>query len=377
MKIATSTPDAPRWGICIRGATTNELTAEGHRCRQFARGVLNFTTEPRQIWSDPNDMLQVAEDGQISDLVTPGPHRISSDLGQYIKIEKQLCERGVRVHFADGCPDGSTEGNLTVRAVSYSQEYPDFPDSNHKADNTAPVAAEVAHRMADAGMSAGRIAAALNRQGIPTPTGRQWAARAVRRLLSGRLKARNTRSIISETHYRRVQERLDRVLKYGNPPADKFRGRASGQNRPALLAGLLRCGECGCRMVSTLAGVRRYYQCASDIQDPDSPRTCPAWPINAMELEREAWNYLTDTVHDPAGAIAQFRDAGVPLTPDEERRLTDRCHQIAPSLDGLDQGGKRGALRTLGVEFKALKAPASFWIRATLDLNSDGRPAEA
>ena len=402
-----------RVGIYISGRDEASLTASEKNCRRVAAELLGNETEPVSVWRDivgerdadrtgQEAMLQAAENEQFNVLVTQSPYHISRDLGEFIEIEDRLA--GIRIVFADGCPDGSTEGALTVRTASY-RDLLEAQDTGKRTrrgrtgttrqglkavGSPPPYGYRLDRRvnerearylkqifeMADDGLTPRQIAEALNEVGI-TRHGKRWTGRTIWLILRNPLPAGILSAGID-------QREGDRNRTGGLPPIidmetwyrvqDKL---GDPRETPSLLSGFLQCGLCGNPMVFTTSKGERIYQCLGSMPSVDSPRTCCAPPIPAQDLERRVWAFVEGLVRNPAQVISELENAGAALTPERKRQLAEQCRQIVPSLGSLNQSGKRGALRALEIRVAALKGLLGTQTRISFGPHSDGTPEAA
>ena len=304
--------------IYLSGPDEAALTAQELLCRKMVREILGVTDDPVPVCRDivgkgnalrpgRDAMLQAAEDGKISDLVVVARNCLSMSLPDYILIEFRLHQANVHIHFAEGCPDGSTEGNTTMHTVYYTEcrEFQETgkrpyggPENETSRANGNEALVQKIFRMAGRQMSPGDIAAVLNQERITTQRGGPWAPREVRRILTG----------------------------------------------------ILHCGECGRPMmtITKRKGIR-FYHCPNSSPDPDGDWTCNAPTVAARATDQRAWALAEDLVREPDNLARLLREANPRLTPEEEQDITEYCLQQAPILETLDRQGKRNVLLTLGL----------------------------
>ena len=136
----------------------------------------------------------------------------------------------------------------------------------------------------------------------------------------------STPAVVDVALWERVNELLPRTRKAS---------RAS-QRRPALLAGLLRCAECGQPTQSYWSKgrggrVRYFYRCAPHLRNPDrvscrshDRRTGLYTNIPAEEIEGAVWGVIDGMLSDVdvlTAAIGASRDAGARMAPAVEERI--------------------------------------------------------
>jgi DNA invertase Pin-like site-specific DNA recombinase len=160
----------------------------------------------------------------------------------------------------------------------------------------AAIVIEVAGRVL-AGESVRSVCFDLNERGIRTVTGKPWSPQVMRRMLkSGRISGRREHrgELIADAEWpgiisKRDGDRLRAIL---SDPARRTNERA----RRYLLAGMLRCGRCGSRLVSRPRDDgRRRYVCA---KRPDSD-ACGHLAVVADELEELVTEAVLTTVEGP------------------------------------------------------------------------------
>ena len=180
-----------KWGIYVKGVNQADLTEKEQLCRRVARTILGITDEPVEVWQDTyikpaadrpgrDAMLRAAQQGDFSILVTPGPHHISRDIHEYVRITRTLAESKVTVHFADG---------TTQDCHETERHHSGLPRDRHRPLYT------IYRRVSSAA------------QGVDTKTDRTAA-------------------------FRRVQERLERARRKQNTPSGSAR-RGTGRTRYA------------------------------------------------------------------------------------------------------------------------------------------------
>jgi len=140
-----------------------------------------------------------------------------------------------------------------------------------------------------AGDGAKTIANRLNDQGHQTRKGSRWTAQAILGMLRrvtyvGRIRHRDDvhegahAAIIEPDVFEDVQTRLG-----ANGGAPRTR-----ESRTYLLAGTLRCGECGAAMTGAMAGgnggTYRYYRCTAAAKDKGA---CQGVSVRADEIESQ------------------------------------------------------------------------------------------
>ena len=216
------------------------------------------------------------------------------------------------------------------------------------------------------GRSVRDIVALLNREAVPAPRGRRWAASTINghrgrrngilnnelyrgRLVYGRQKfvpdpdtgKRQARPVPSDQwvvedvpHLRIVDDTLwERVQKRRQAGQDK---RTSGSpRRPLPLTGILRCGLCGGPM--TIVKPRRYA-CHAHTEG----RTC-ANPrrVNATTIENDASWLLSRSLagkHDPSALILAATRQAQARHADLSERIDDLRQRIDRLLQGIETG---------------------------------------
>ena len=175
------------------------------------------------------------------------------------------------------------------------------------------------------------IAAELERRGIPAPHGqRTWARSTVRRILTNPAyvgtayyNRRRTVSKISPAGKRWsqvtetrpeeqwVQIQVPTVLAretFDRAQEQLARNQAlarRNQQRPYLLKGLVRCGECGRPMTGVAFGGVRYHRCQGKRRGV-TPR-CRSSSVQAGALEAFVWDELAGMLGEPERVLAEAR----------------------------------------------------------------------
>lgn len=194
------------------------------------------------------------------------------------------------------------------------------------------------------GLGVRRLAAQLNDRGLTTRSGRAWSATAVRDILRNPTYLGTSRRlgvIVSDAHeailgrveFEAVQRRM----------SERRTAPAEQERRAYLLAGLLRCGYCGNRLI----GVRRpgadhelvYYQCES----ATNQGRCGYHSRRAYELEAE--------VRERLAAVADQLAPPPSHASSDVSRLEARQRTLQREVDralGNWTNGRWGTQRLLG-----------------------------
>jgi site-specific DNA recombinase len=178
-----------------------------------------------------------------------------------------------------------------------------------------------------AGRSVGQIASALNAEGIPTLTGKRWAAATIYHVLrnetyTGRTLYRRTRT--TKRRGRRVVEARDpgeQIEIEGATPAligaellDQCRARFADQERRRrgrrkhtyALSGRVSCRECGRAMVGQVLNKKyRYYRCRRAFSGKH-PERCDSRYVRADELEQCVRQAAAEVLSNPEIVLAEM-----------------------------------------------------------------------
>ena len=182
---------------------------------------------------------------------------------------------------------------------------------------TAPVVREIYELYTAEWIGYKAIAAKLNREGTPSPSGGSWNANTLHYILHknrdaylgrqiyGRMKSHNS-------EHRRDTDKSTWVIKenawepiitveVAKKAAEKMERGASQRRSRAeespryLLTGKIFCGECGSAMVGSNAGGHLYYRCNKRCSTGGTGCSMPYFP--AGELEQA----VVDTIHRELG----------------------------------------------------------------------------
>jgi site-specific DNA recombinase len=186
--------------------------------------------------------------------------------------------------------------------------------------------AKVVQRMFEmmaSGVSCFKIALTLNKENIPTKSGKKWEPRTVSRILrntayygvtyfgqtagSDRRKTAKetwhllpdaTPAIISQDLFERAQEAMvkSRSLHCGKPKHEY------------PLTSFAVCGYCGSPLVGNcLRGEYRYYHCQATYPTTTREKTCNAHYIRADWLESVVWGKVKNVLENPDLLLAEVR----------------------------------------------------------------------
>ncbi len=332
-------------------------------------------------------LRDAAEAGTFSELWCLTPDRLSRSYAYQVLISDELARHGVSVAYVDTpALDSDPQARLLTQIQSVIAEYERAKISERSRRGKlyrarageavhwrAPFgyirvprqgerpahlvineeqAAVVRRIFADytaGGLSLRQIALALNREGIPTPSGRRWITSTLSRMLQrsayvGRAVV-NTSAVIHDrgpgARPRQVPRPREEWITIPCPPivdeatfaaaaracADNtnFASRRLDPNEEGwLLRGLVFCA-CGTRSIvdrgrSTRPGGIRYYACRDrlGIAGPEPP-TCRVGNVRADALDDFVWSQMKEALCSPAMLLAgEHAVAARVPTPDDE-----------------------------------------------------------
>gem|GEM_PF-822105 len=343
-------------------------------------------------WDLPalNAMLAAARARAFSVLIVPDLDRFARTMVKGLVLEEQLKKYGVRVVYqrvpVEDTPEGRLLKNQLFSIAEYEREkfrLRSMIGKTQKAKSgqvvggpRAPYGYRFVQKETRPGMwrivgldidpetgpivtrifslavtrSSADVAAILNAEGIPSPSGRHWVHKAVWRILvnpvytgtwlygrAGRYDRRiedktaiavTIPAIVGRTTWERVQAALlDRKVK-------KRRGQRPIEDDPYLLRGMLECGHCHNGLYSRDNGNIRYYTCGHSL--PSRARAmgwqvCELPSVNAIALERELWIRLVATLLDPE-YLAQGLQAAQAQNADGDRIRQDRMGTLEAEI---------------------------------------------
>lgn len=203
------------------------------------------------------------------------------------------------------------------------------------------------------GLEVNTIAVRLNRDGVPTKTGKLWYARTVHNLLTNeaytgktsygkittkllaqgkrKLGTRNPDDVIDVEGFTPAiidQATFDLVQQHLNRP--RRSGRAL---KPYMLSGMLRC-TCGTGLVgqSMQRGRFRYYTCRNTSATATRPQSCWAHRTRAENADSTIWSAVSQAVANPAflydRAVAQQSLADKPDPQDDRIAIGKRIKKL-------------------------------------------------
>jgi site-specific DNA recombinase len=294
-----------------------------------------------------NAMLDAAREHRFQVLVVPKHDRLARNMAKGLIIVEQLKKLGVRVVFMNAPSDDTPEGRLLSNQLfafgEFERELINFRMSRGRRAKAAlniyvgncaapfgyryvrepkknrVVGIEVVERQASIvrrlftdilTTPTGEIARNLQREGVSPITDRHdWTTSAIRTILKNRLYAGQARysgveitsvpSIVTPEEYDAAQAAL-KSRQDGQPKA------RDPENDAHELRGVLRCAHCGGILAADHGGLqagRRYYRCIRHYPSritQGRQKDCPMPGVRAVDVERIAWNVVTDTLLDPA-----------------------------------------------------------------------------
>ncbi len=305
-----------------------------------------------------NEMLEAARRNEFQALVIPDYDRFARSMTKAMVLKEQLAKYGVRLVCQRIQIDDSPEGRLLENQMLSFAEYErekirlrtmlgrrrkaevgkvvglgappyGYRFTYEMIDNqlkvfglepnpaTAPIAVRILERVRH--RSTVDIADELNREGIPSPSGKQgkhWTNKVIQRMANNPVYAgtwiygRHQQRCTPENHNgvavtvpaliaRLEWDEIQRALKHR---LTARRGQIPRELDPNLLRGALTCGHChGSLSVATNQGTR-YYRCLchypSRAARAGKP-TCSLPDVHAVDLEAELWSILGATLLDP------------------------------------------------------------------------------
>jgi DNA invertase Pin-like site-specific DNA recombinase len=276
------------------------------------------------------------------DLSTPHGRMFARMLGAVARHESEDKSRRITRKAFELAQQGKRNGGGT-RAYGYDGTHTEI------VPEEAAILKEAAQRIL-AGDSLRSVCSDLNNRGVPTVTGRTWSTTVLRNILmSARLSAQrehkgeiistgNWPPILTTTQTARLRSLL------GDPDR-----RTNRTPRSYPLTGLIRCGQCGAKMVARPRddGSRRYV-CATGPGNVGCGKTYQlAEPLE--QFIKEAVLYRLDSTDLTRARIARASDG--PGADEVEKELEADRHQ----LDELAE--MYGRREMTAREWMAAKAP--------------------
>ena len=174
------------------------------------------------------------------------------------------------------------------------------------------------------GISCFKIAKTLNKEGVPSKSGKKWEARTVRSMVrnpayigityfgktTGKKREKTpqeswhiledvTPPIISKDLFERAQAALAKSK-------ELHPGKAKHEYP---LSGFVYCADCGSPLVGAcLSKKYRYYKCRGTYPTPSREKICDARHIRADWLEAEVWQRVKQVLEHPEVLLAGIRN---------------------------------------------------------------------
>jgi site-specific DNA recombinase len=354
-----------------------------------------------------NEMLEAARRKEFQTLVIPDYDRFARSMTKALVLKEQLGKYGVRLVCqriqVDDSPEGRLLENQMLSFAEYEREKirlrtmlgrrrkaevgkvvglggPPFgyrftyESIEHQQKvfglepdpATAPIALRILQTVRY--RSTLDVADELNREGIPSPTGKRWLNKVIQRMATnpvyvgtwiyGRFDQRCTPedhngvavtvpALISRDEWDANQRALAHRM-------TARRGQIPREEDPNLLRGALTCGHChGGLSVATNQGTR-YYRCLCHYPARArrySKAICDLPDVHAVDLEEELWSILGETLldvdylaagleaartkHDEADQLRKERlDAQDAQIARQRQRLDNLATKIADAGDG-------------------------------------------
>lgn len=274
---------AKGWEV-VRTFTDNDLSAYSGKPRPGYREMLTAVSagsidvlvawHPDRLHRSPRELeefITLVESRGVSvetvqagqwDLSTPSGRLIARQLGNVARYESEHKSERVRRALEQNAGKGRPHGR---RAYGWTRT---FDERGTGRDVIEPAEAAVVRRIAQQvirGDSIRAITAALNADGIPSPTGREWAKNMVRHLV---LRERNAGlrvhhgEVIGEGDWEPIldiwtYEQVRAVLK------DPQRRTSVSSAAVHLLSGIARCGVCGAVVRGAMNRNVPSYRCSA------------------------------------------------------------------------------------------------------------------
>jgi len=244
--------------------------------------------------------------------------------------------RGKRAKAANGSiPQGTGKG-------IYGYLYDPRTKRREVNDLQAAVVRRMFQMAADRTTAHG-ITTTLNREGIPTLTGRDWHARTIGNMIGnpsykgemiyGRTKRlsksktveqpRSSWIVIPDACPPIVSPEMWTAAQLGLEAAKPVRR----QSARYLLTGYAVCGECNAPMhgQSMQRGRYHYYHCGRQARTATNPEPCPSRSHRAEPLDARVWEFVSQVLTDPGIVLREIQKRESEVIPvlEEERAALD------------------------------------------------------
>lgn len=307
--------------------------------------------------------------GEIDRLVIPKLDRLGRSNAHLHKLFETLQSAGVElVSIADNIDTSTAAGRLhrnifasfaefesdtigeRVRSVTTGRvaagKHHGRPPYGYVSESGAlrpvePAASVVRRIFADAasGVSQRRIQRALNAEGVPSQTGRDWTQGTVSKLLKNRtyrgaveINGEEFEGAHDAIVSREVWEAVAKLREATARTTGKGRGRPSSGSHLFTRALQLRCAHCGEAMIPRTDG--DTYKCFG--REKHGPDSCPMTPVPREAIDSAVFDYFEAVGLDLEGMRDQLRDAAeskarevVALLRDAERSERDAADAVA------------------------------------------------
>lgn len=249
--------------------------------------------------------------------------------------------RGKRARALEGkMPHGTGVG-------IYGYDY--HSDTKQRSVNESQ--AEVVRRVynwAIEGVTAHKISQILNREGIPTLTGKSWHPRTISNMLSresykGITTFFKTKRVSGKTV---AQPRSAWIISEGVTPvivtpeiwdhAQTIKEQRGGRrsSRSYLLSGFARCGFCDSRMSGHTMNKRySYYRCPNMLKTTRNPVTCGQRYVRMNELDEAVWDSVVKILSEPQLIVEEMRRAESDTSPAIQEEITSIESRLVNAKD--------------------------------------------
>ncbi len=382
-------------GIYVR-VSTDEQAKHGYslgdqldRCRRRAleefpgADIIEFIDEGHSGSTLKRPAMQrLRNAADLCGLVVMDPDRLSRDTVDLLVVTDEITHNGVRIVFVDMTWENTSEGRffLSIRGAMAQMEREKIrqrtirgkrrkaslggvacPPSNMygyaydkvvKEVRVREDQAEVVRRIFQeyiSGMGSPSVARGLNRDGIAAPKGGDWDRGEVLRILRITAYA-GMLSQGTDNEGRRIFVACPRIVVPETFAAanallmENSRRCRSGTNNPALLSGILQCGECGASLRAfrkrPVPGLASYYVCLNrqgQMERGDGGR-CPNGYHRMDNLDATVWT----TVQDYLGRPEDFWRSLLAVRSEDIGRGSD-LKRLRSQMDKL-QSGRRNLL---------------------------------
>ena len=389
-------------GIYVRVSTEQQeamgtsLATQERRCREAAV-LAGHTISEDHVWRETASgatlerpllpgMLRAVRNGEVNVIWVHDADRLSRDPLDLVSVVTECGMNDVQIDFVSGNSGDTPQGKLVLYVQGYGAQqerlhlrertmrgkhavaaggrmpigdgvgvygyhYDSFNKQRTVLDTEAVIVRRIFREVAE-GNTLYSIVRDLNREGVPTKTGRgQWHPTTIKQLLShtayygtdyyGKTKTQKLPNGRIQRDTKPFSELVE-IEGYSPPIISREEYDAahrqlvlrqtvrSDRNRRYILTGITRCGSCGGPVVGTSPD---YYRCNRSRNNALVQATCTESHIRKVQLEETVWAAFSEAILHPDLLLETVRHALDPA----DMNLSDQIRKAQQNVDRVER----------------------------------------